>query len=57
MTMVRPIGVLVLTLLCGSASAADYPTPKQGEWIARNFKFHAGETMPELLDTAPRQTM
>jgi homoserine O-acetyltransferase len=28
--------------------AADYPAPKQGEWIARDFKFHTGETMPEL---------
>jgi homoserine O-acetyltransferase/O-succinyltransferase len=31
-----------------SAMAADYPTPKQGEWIARDFKFHTGEVMPEL---------
>ena len=31
-----------------SASAADYPDPKQGDWIARDFKFHSGETMPEL---------
>ena len=31
-----------------TAFAADYPAPKQGEWIARDFKFHTGETMPEL---------
>jgi homoserine O-acetyltransferase/O-succinyltransferase len=31
-----------------TALAADYPTPKQGEWIARDFKFHSGETMPAL---------
>ena len=31
-----------------SAVAADYPTPKEGDWIARDFKFHAGEVMPEL---------
>ena len=31
-----------------SASAADYPAPKQGEWIARDFKFHTGESLPEL---------
>jgi homoserine O-acetyltransferase len=31
-----------------TALAADYPTPKQGDWIARDFKFHSGETMPEL---------
>lgn len=31
-----------------AAVAADYPAPKQGDWIARNFKFHTGETMAEL---------
>ena len=31
-----------------TALAADYPTPKQGDWIAKDFKFHSGETMPEL---------
>jgi homoserine O-acetyltransferase len=31
-----------------SVMAADYPAPKQGDWTARDFKFHTGETMPEL---------
>ncbi|OKO70662.1 hypothetical protein AC629_40035 [Bradyrhizobium sp. NAS80.1] len=31
-----------------SVLAADYPAPKQGDWIAKDFKFHTGETMPEL---------
>src|ERR1700704_3015579 len=31
-----------------TAIAADYPAPQQGDWIARDFKFHTGETMPEL---------
>ena len=31
-----------------AAFAADYPAPKQADWIARDFKFHTGETMPEL---------
>ncbi|WP_027522414.1 alpha/beta fold hydrolase [Bradyrhizobium sp. Ec3.3] len=31
-----------------SAMAADYPAPKQGDWVARDFKFHTGETMAEL---------
>ncbi len=48
MTMARPIGFLALTLLCGVASAADYPAPKHGEWIARDFRFHTGETLPEV---------
>src|SRR6201995_1039742 len=37
---------LALTLAC--AQAADYPAPRQGEWIARDFKFHTGEIFPEL---------
>ena len=31
-----------------TAFAADYPAPRQGEWIAKDFKFHTGDTMPEL---------
>jgi homoserine O-acetyltransferase len=31
-----------------TAMAADYPAPKQGEWVAKDFKFHTGEAMPEL---------
>jgi homoserine O-acetyltransferase len=30
------------------AAAADYPAPKQADWIARDFKLHTGEVMPEL---------
>ena len=37
-----------LALTSISAMAADYPAPKQGSWIARDFKFHTGDTMPEL---------
>jgi homoserine O-acetyltransferase/O-succinyltransferase len=48
MTMTRPVGVLVLTLLCGVASAADYPAPKRGEWTARDFRFNTGETLAEV---------
>jgi homoserine O-acetyltransferase/O-succinyltransferase len=31
-----------------AAMAADYPAPKQGEWTARDFKFHTGEVLPEV---------
>lgn len=31
-----------------ASTAADYPAPKQGDWIAHDFKFHTGETLPEL---------
>ena len=41
-------GALALVLFSISAGAAEYPAPKQGEWVARDFKFHTGEVMPEL---------
>ena len=37
-----------LSLLAFAAVAADYPAPKQAEWVARDFRFHTGEVMPEL---------
>ena len=37
-----------LFLFPAMAAAADYPAPKQGDWVAHNFKFHTGEVMPEL---------
>ena len=37
-----------LFLFTFSATAADYPTSKEGDWAARNFRFHTGEVMPEL---------
>ena len=48
MIRVHGIVVLVLALLSLPAAAADYPPPKQGDWIARDFRFHTGEVMPEL---------
>jgi homoserine O-acetyltransferase/O-succinyltransferase len=37
-----------LAMTSVTALAADYPAPKQGDWIAKDFKFHTGETMPEV---------
>src|SRR3954468_23159793 len=39
---------IALVIISSTALAADYPAPKQADWIARDFKFHTGETMPEL---------
>ena len=39
---------IAFALVSSPAMAADYPAPKQGDWIARDFKFHTGEVMPEL---------
>jgi len=37
-----------LALFAWPAMAADYPAPQEGDWTARDFRFHTGETMPEL---------
>lgn len=41
-------GLLALALTSFIAAAADYPAPKEGLWIARDFKFANGETMAEM---------
>lgn len=28
--------------------AADYPAPKEADWMAKDFRFHTGETLPEV---------
>ena len=40
----------LLALVLGAAliRAADYPAPVEGDWVARDFRFHTGETLPEL---------
>src|SRR6201994_4856154 len=40
--------IAAFTLVSVTAMAADYPAPKQGDWVAKDFKFHTGEAMPEL---------
>lgn len=44
----RAIAVFVFAVISFASHAADFPSPQQGEWIARDFKFHTGEIMPEL---------
>jgi homoserine O-acetyltransferase len=46
--MLRVVAALALVLLCSAARAAGYPAPKEGDWVARDFRFHTGEVMPEL---------
>lgn len=43
--------LIALSLVPGQpheAFAADYPAPKSANWIAKDFKFQNGETLPEL---------
>src|SRR3979490_3617651 len=48
MKLLRAALSAVFVLSSFAASRADYPAPKQGDWIAKDFKFHTGEPMPEL---------
>jgi homoserine O-acetyltransferase len=38
----------VSVFLAHGAAAADYPAPKEGEWVIQNFKFHDGTVLPQL---------
>jgi homoserine O-acetyltransferase/O-succinyltransferase len=51
MKLSKAAGIIALVLAsfaATAAAAADYPAPKEGQWIARDFKFHTGEVMPEV---------
>jgi homoserine O-acetyltransferase/O-succinyltransferase len=39
---------LAVALMAAAAWAADYPAPKEASWVVRDFRFHAGEILPEL---------
>jgi homoserine O-acetyltransferase len=45
--LVRAFGALVL-LFGSMAGAADYPAPKEGTWVAPEFRFHTGEVLPNV---------
>ncbi len=49
LTILRPLALAALIGCAAStAFAADYPAPKEADWVAKNFAFHTGETLPEL---------
>jgi homoserine O-acetyltransferase len=39
---------VLLAFVSSICFAADYPAPKEGSWVVRDFKFHTGEVLPEL---------
>ena len=39
------LAMVSLAMISFAASAADYPAPRQGDWIVKDFKFHTGETV------------
>ena len=44
----QQLALLIGAFIALGASAADYPAPKEGDWVVRDFRFHTGETLPEL---------
>jgi homoserine O-acetyltransferase/O-succinyltransferase len=40
--------LMVLGFIGLSAAAQNYPAPKEGTWVPRDFRFENGEVMPEL---------
>src|SRR5216110_943490 len=46
--IIRSFVVLLSVSAASIASAADYPTPAEGDFTIRDFKFQSGETLPEL---------
>jgi homoserine O-acetyltransferase len=47
MNTIRILGLAAL-LFALQALAADYPAPKEADWVAKDFRFHTGEVFPEL---------
>src|SRR4249920_1092241 len=44
----RLLFAVAALLVALGAWAADYPAPQEGSWVVRDFRFHTGETLPEL---------
>jgi homoserine O-acetyltransferase len=42
------LAMACLLLAAFQAAAADYPAPRQGTWVVRDFKFQNGQVLPEL---------
>ena len=43
------LAILAAWMLASFAClAADYPAPQEGSWVAKDFRFHTGEVLPEL---------
>jgi hypothetical protein len=42
------LSMLALILDVVTARAADMPMPREADWVVKDFKFHTGETVPEL---------
>lgn len=52
MTLFRIRAAFALTFLCACsidyAGAASFPSPKEGDFVIKDFQFHNGQTLPEV---------
>jgi homoserine O-acetyltransferase/O-succinyltransferase len=46
--MLRVAAIFGLAMISLAANAADYPAAKEGDWVARDFRFHTEEVLPEV---------
>ena len=42
------LALFFLAFFICTARAADYPAPKEADWVARDFRFHTGEVLAEV---------
>ena len=47
-SITRAATAAALSVLASAALAADFPTPREADWVARDFRFHTGEVMAEM---------
>jgi homoserine O-acetyltransferase len=47
-TRIRSLTFVSAIFIASLVFAADYPTPTEGDYLVRDFKFTSGETLPEL---------
>ena len=44
----RAATTAAVALLAAATQAADFPAPREADWVARDFRFHTGEVMAEM---------
>jgi hypothetical protein len=47
-SLVHAAAGAALSFVAFTADAADYPVPKEGTFVAKDFRFHTGEVLPEV---------
>src|SRR5262249_37296410 len=44
----KRLSALLVSVTCVSIASGQVPTPTQGDFVIRNYRFASGETLPEL---------